>query len=141
MRVKEILMTKGSTVFTINPEASIMAAAQRLTDHNIGAIIVVDDRKRPVGILSERDIVREISKQGADVMQKPVSALMTSKVIVAVPEDELAMLSNTMTEKRIRHIPVVENDELVGIISIGDVVKSQIANYEGQLQTLRYMTE
>lgn len=138
MRVQEILMTKGgAAVITISPEASVMAATQRLAEHRIGALVVVDTGQHPVGILSERDIVREAAKQGLEVFSKPVSAIMTKNLIVAVPQDEIEYLTHTMTTRRIRHLPVLENEELVGMITIGDVVKAQLVHYEGEVHTLR----
>lgn len=138
MRVQEILMTKGTTVITITPEASVMAASQRLAEKNIGALVVVDANQRPVGILSERDIVRWVAKQGVDVFSKPVSAIMTKDLIVATPQDEIEYLTNTMTARRVRHLPVIDDEELVGMITIGDVVKAQLVQYEGEVHTLRH---
>ncbi|MCL4879260.1 MAG: CBS domain-containing protein [Anaerolineae bacterium] len=138
MRVQEILMTKGTTVITITPEASVMAASQRLAEKNIGALVVVDANQRPIGILSERDIVRWVAKQGVDVFSKPVSAIMTKDLIVATPQDEIEYLTNTMTARRIRHLPVIDDEELVGMITIGDVVKAQLVQYEGEVHTLRH---
>lgn len=137
MRVQEILMTKGTSVITISPEASVMAAAQRLAEKNIGALVVVDAHQSLIGIISERDIVREAGKQGVEVFSKPVSAIMTRNLIVATPQDEIEYVTNTMTSRRIRHLPVLENEELVGMITIGDVVKAQLVHYEGEVHTLR----
>lgn len=131
-------MTKGTTVITITPEASVMAASQRLAEKNIGALVVVDANQRPIGILSERDIVRWVAKQGVDVFSKPVSAIMTKDLIVATPQDEIEYLTNTMTARRIRHLPVIDDEELVGMITIGDVVKAQLVQYEGEVHTLRH---
>lgn len=137
MRVQEILMTKGTSVITISPEASVMAAAQRLAEKNIGALVVVDAHQTLIGIISERDIVREAGKQGVEVFSKPVSSIMTRNLIVATPQDEIEYVTNTMTSRRIRHLPVLENEELVGMITIGDVVKAQLVHYEGEVHTLR----
>jgi CBS domain-containing protein len=137
MRVQEILMTKGTTVLTVPQEASVMAATQHLAEKNIGALVVVDSSQTPVGIISERDIVREAARQGVDVFMKPVSAIMTRDLIVATPADEIEYLTHTMTNRRIRHLPVLDEGELVGMITIGDVVKAQLAHYEGEVHTLR----
>lgn len=138
MRVQEILMTKGTTVLTVPQEASVMAAAQNLAEKNIGALVVMDSNQNPVGIISERDIVREAARQGVDVFLKPVSAIMTRDLIVATPEDEIEYITHTMTTRRIRHLPVLDDGELVGMITIGDVVKAQLVHYEGEVHTLRH---
>lgn len=137
MRVQEILMTKGTTVLTVPQEASVMAAAQHLAEKNIGALVVMDSNQNPVGIISERDIVREAARQGVGVFLKPVSTIMTRDLIVAMPEDEIEYVTHTMTNRRIRHLPVIDEGELVGMITIGDVVKAQLAQYEGEVHTLR----
>lgn len=130
-------MTKGTTVLTVPQEASVMAAAQHLAEKNIGALVVMDSNQNPVGIISERDIVREAARQGVGVFLKPVSTIMTRDLIVAMPEDEIEYVTHTMTNRRIRHLPVIDEGELVGMITIGDVVKAQLAQYEGEVHTLR----
>ena len=137
MTVASLLARKGVKVVTIQPEHEIRQALALLADHNIGALVVVDPGGRPIGILSERDLVRAAVRDERGVFDKPVSALMTRNVIAGVPQDDLNSVGHTMTEKRIRHLPVVEQGRLVGIISIGDVVKAQRDQYQGELDTLR----
>jgi CBS domain-containing protein len=136
MTIAHILARKGINVITIRPDQSIRQALGLLAEHNIGALVVVDESLRPVGILSERDIVREAARSDA-LFGRRVSELMTRQVIVGVPEDDLKTVAYTMTEKRIRHLPVVEKGKLVGIVSIGDIVKTQRDQYEGLVDTLQ----
>lgn len=136
MNIAHILARKGDKVFTISPERSIHQALAALAEHNIGALVVVDEADRPVGILSERDIVREAARN-ENVFTRRVSELMTRDVVIGVPEDDLKSVSYTMTERRIRHLPVVERGRLVGMVSIGDVVKTLRDQYEGEVVTLQ----
>jgi len=138
MTVASLLARKGVKVVTIQPEQQIRQALALLAEHNIGALVVVDPGARPIGILSERDIVRAAVRDEGSVFDKPVSALMTRNLIVGVPQDDLASVGYTMTDKRIRHLPVVEQGRLVGIISIGDVVKAQRDQYQGEVDTLQF---
>ena len=136
MNITTILATKGDTAVTIRPEQSIREALALLARHNIGALIAVDDAGKPVGILSERDIVREAAKNETCFGCR-VGDLMTRNVITGQPHDDLTTVSYTMTEKRIRHLPVVDKGRLVGIISIGDVLKAQRDQYQGEADTLQ----
>lgn len=138
MKVKEILMTKPAGVITILEDDTIQNAMRLLAARRIGAVVVVDQDDKPVGILSERDIVREAAAQGAEVFPQPVSSIMTRNLIIALPEDEVTYLTHTMTDRRIRHLPVVEDGKLIGIVTIGDVVKAQMAHYEGEIHHLRF---
>jgi CBS domain-containing protein len=135
MNVARLLATKGRNVVTIAPEQTIREAIDLLVRHNIGAVVVVDAALNPVGIVSERDIVRQLARQ-EDLFDEPVSAIMTRNVITAMPQDDLISVANTMTEKRIRHLPLVDQGKLVGIISIGDVLKAQRDQYRGEIETL-----
>lgn len=137
MNIKSILATKGANVVTISPDKTIREALAVLVNHNVGALVVIDEIKKPVGILSERDIVRLAARNEA-LFGIPVQEVMTTNVITALPQDELKAVANTMTEKRIRHLPIVDNQGiLVGIISIGDVVKAERNRFEGEADTLR----
>ena len=136
MTIASLLASKGAKVVTIRPEQSVREALQLLAEHNIGALVVVDGGARPVGILSERDVVRAAAKSES-MFGDPVSRLMTRDVIVGLPSDDLVSVGVTMTEKRIRHLPVVEGGRLVGIVSIGDVVKAQRDKYQGEVDTLQ----
>ncbi|MBF6328158.1 CBS domain-containing protein [Nocardia transvalensis] len=133
MRISEILRKKGSDVVTIGPEASVRELLAVLAEHNVGAVVVSADGVGIDGIVSERDIVRRLHKFGADLLERPVSDIMTAVVHTCTPDARVASLRATMTEHRIRHLPVVSDGRMVGIVSIGDVVKSAIS----ELQTER----
>jgi CBS domain-containing protein len=136
MNIQSILATKGTKVVTIRPEQAIREALAALATHNIGALVVVNDAGQPIGIISERDIIRAAAKNEA-IFSQSVSALMTRKVTFGEPHDDLEAVAHTMTEKRIRHVPVVDQGRLIGIVSIGDVVKAQRDQYQGELYTLQ----
>jgi len=136
MNIASILATKGDMAHTARPEQSIREALGLLAQHNVGALIVVNDAGRPVGILSERDVVREAASNER-VFGMKVAEIMTRDVITGSPHDDLMTVAHTMTEKRIRHLPVVDKGRLVGIVSIGDIVKTQRDQYAGELDTLQ----
>ena len=136
MTIASLLATKGNKVVTIQPEQSIREALRVLADHNIGALVAIDPGRRPVGILSERDVVRAAVRDEA-VFGLTVSQLMTRDVIVGVPGDDLSAVGHTMVQRRIRHLPVVEGGKLIGMISIGDIVKAQRDHYQGEVDTLQ----
>ena len=141
MKVKEVLARKPTQVITITAEQSLYEASQLLAEHNIGAVVVVDSQDTPIGILSERDIVRELSNLQAEVVNHSVYDAMTEDIIIGFPEDDLSNVSNVMTEKRIRHLPIMDEQKLVGIISIGDVVKAQLKSYAMEVHSLQqYIT-
>lgn len=135
MNIKRILATKGTYVITIRPEQTIREAIALLARHNVGALVVVDDAGRLAGIVSERDIVRA-AVTDEELFARPVSGIMTRDLITGLPQDDLSSVAKTMTEQRIRHLPVVDQGKLVGIISIGDVVKVQRDEYLGEIDTL-----
>ena len=135
MHIGRILAAKGVSVFTVRPEQSVAEATALLARHNIGALIVVNELERPVGILSERDIVRALSRDDR-VLGRRVTEIMTHDVVTALPVDDLMSVLNTMTERRIRHLPILDGGKLVGIVSIGDVVKAQLDVYQGEVETL-----
>lgn len=135
MNIASLLATKSGSPITIRPEQSVREAVALLSRHNIGALIVVDATGTPVGIVSERDIVREAARN-EQLFTRTVGDIMTKDVITALPQDDLISVANTMTERRIRHLPVVDGGKLVGIVSIGDVVKAQRDKYRGEVETL-----
>jgi len=136
MKISNILATKGMAVYTIRPSQTVHDAVVSMARHNVGALVAVDDEGRPVGILSERDIVRALV--GAeDVLTKTVDQVMTKNVISALPQDDIQSVMQTMTDKRFRHLPVVEEGKLSGIVSIGDVIKALLAEYRGEIDTLQ----
>jgi CBS domain-containing protein len=140
MRIADVLRTKGAAVATITPETSVSGLLNELSMHNIGAMVVVSS-DGVVGIVSERDVVRKLHEHGIDLLKLPVSQIMTTMVATCSPTDTVDHLTALMTTKRVRHIPVVENDRLVGIVSIGDVVKQRMEELEGAQQALQdYIT-
>jgi len=130
MQVSELLHTKGSDVVVIEQSATISAALASLKTHNIGALVVSDDGKAIQGILSERDVVRSLAEQGAPALEASVGSIMSSVVQTCSPDDSVESLVTVMTNHRVRHIPVTDEEVLVGIISIGDVVKTRMQELE-----------
>lgn len=137
MTVASILAEKGRDVFSLKPDTIMSNALDVLAQERIGAIVVVDGEERVCGILSERDVVRAISRSGASVLDKPISDHMTRAVISCVEADTIDHVMSVMTENRFRHVPVENGGKLVGIISIGDVVKRKIEQAERDAQELR----
>lgn len=135
MLVRSILQQKGDDVVTISAATTIGDAARTLAERRIGALVVADDGGLR-GILSERDIVRGVASQGLDVLTTPVASLMTTAVRTCALDDTTDDLMATMTEQRVRHLPVVEQGALVGIVSIGDVVKHRVEELQVEAQTL-----
>ena len=137
MKVESILKEKGGDVQTIRPDRDIATAVDKLRQGNVGALVVSSDGHTVEGILSERDVVRGLAKHGGAALQLAVKDLMTAKVTACGPEDSISHLMQLMTTRRIRHIPVVHEGRLAGIISIGDVVKSRLAELELETTVLR----
>jgi len=137
MQVGQILRSKGRDVVTITSDATLSEAARELARHRIGALIVKDSEGAILGVLSERDIVRAVSEASVFALPKPVSAYMSRSVTTCTEHDTVDTLMETMTEGRFRHLPVVEEDRLVGIVSIGDVVKTRIAETVEEANHLR----
>jgi len=135
MKIQTILTTKGTHVTTVRARQSVKEAITLLVQHNIGALVVVDDAGKPVGIISERDIIRAADREAA-VFAQPVSGVMTKEVIVGSPQDDLQSVMQTMTDKRSRHVMIMDQGKLVGIVSIGDMVKAQLDEYQGEIDTL-----
>ena len=141
MNVKSILAAKkanlGGDIVCIEPSADLKAAAQQLSAHRIGAILIRGAGGRLAGILSERDIVRVLGERGAAVLDEPVSAVMTRKVISCKQSDTVSAIMEMMTMGKFRHLPVVEDGKVVGLISIGDIVKWRVREYETEQEALR----
>lgn len=137
MKVSTILKEKGDKVITLDGSTSIEDAIVTLARERIGAVVILDSRKQIAGVFSERDAVRAISKEGATALSKPISELMTRKVISCSLEDTHDQLLEKMTQGRFRHLPVAEGGRLIGIISIGDVVKHKIASSESEAKAMR----
>lgn len=141
MRVSGILSIKGSDVATIRPEESVEVASEQLHVRRIGALVVTGADGTLRGIISERDIVHAVAKDGPKVLSKPVDSIMTTDVWTCSPNDSAEDLMRTMTDHRARHIPVVVDGALAGLVSIGDVVKSRLTELEDQAQHLHdYIT-
>src|SRR5277367_5842755 len=136
MTVRAILDTKGHQVESIQPGAKLSDAVQILGGKRIGAILVTN-LGRIEGILSERDIVRVLSERGAAVLDEPISNVMTRKVVSCRPSDTVGAIMEMMTLGKFRHLPVVEDSKVVGLISIGDVVKWRVQEYEREQEALR----
>lgn len=136
MLVAEILKTKGDAVFTIGPDETVADAAAQLVARQVGALIVCEN-DRVAGVLSERDVVRALAREGADALKRPVRDHMTSEVVFAEPAEGVDALMGRMTDRRIRHLPVIKDERLCGVVSIGDVVKSQIDQVTREAESLK----
>jgi len=136
MNAAGIIGDKGNDVFGVQIDATLQEAAQVLDDKKIGAVLVRGDDGQVCGVLSERDVARQVARKGAAALERPVTDCMSRKVITAHPNDTLDELLNTMTDRRIRHLPVVENDTLKGMLSIGDVVKHKIQQAESETEAM-----
>jgi CBS domain-containing protein len=137
MRVKDILSSKGAKVVTVKPGETIADVSRVLTEHRIGAVVVSRNGVHVDGILSERDIVAALSRHGVHTLEMSAAQLMTHAVFTVTTDDTLDDMLRLMTERRIRHLPVVESGNLCGVVSIGDVVKRRIEHLEGEANTLR----
>jgi CBS domain-containing protein len=137
MLIRQILSAKGHEVVTTRPEATIAEVAGLLKAKGIGAVVVTDDGGRLSGIISERDIARGLADHGAELMEMRVSQLMSVEVVTCTPKDGLEKLMQVMTDGRFRHLPVLEDGTLAGIISIGDVVKHRLKELEDETHMLQ----
>ena len=137
MQIDAILSSKGNAVYTVPTNARVADAVAMLNKHNIGAVVVIDSDGEVAGILSERDVVRLLGRDADGALKRPVSECMTANVITCSPETTVAVLMEQMTRFRIRHIPIVANGRLAGIVSIGDVVKRKIEEAEQEASALR----
>ena len=136
MLVAEILKTKGEAVFVIDPAMTVGEACAELDSKRVGALIVCDG-DRVAGVFSERDVVKAIAGAGAAALERSVSDYMSADVVFAQPAETVGVLMGRMTDRRIRHLPVLREDRLVGVVSIGDVVKCQIAEAAQEAESLR----
>ncbi len=137
MIVKAILSSKGSGVTTIEPTANVAAAVKLLAERRIGAVVVTGAGKRVIGIVSERDIVRVLGEHGHAALELPLTEVMTRRVETCAPSDTISSIMERMTAGKFRHVPVLEQDQLAGIISIGDVVKSRLEEMERESDAMR----
>ncbi len=136
MTVRAILDSKGHHILSVTPDVKLSAAIKVLAERRIGAVLVMSNQ-RIEGILSERDIVRVLGERGAAVLDEPVRAVMTRNVISCRQADTVGAIMEMMTSGKFRHLPVVEDDNVVGLISIGDVVKWRVKEYESEQEALR----
>ena len=137
MTVKSILSSKGRDVATIEPTATLEAAIALLAQRRIGALVVLGPERRVIGILSERDIVRVLATQGAAALSAPLAQVMTRKVSTCSESDTVSAIMEQMTAGKFRHVPVLDQDRLVGIVSIGDAVKYRLGEMEREQEALR----
>lgn len=135
MTVRSVLDKKGHQVISVSPDAKLSAAVKILSERRIGAVMVMSGQKID-GILSERDVVRVLGERGAGVLDEPVRSVMTAKVITCRETDTISAIMEVMTAGKFRHLPVVEHERVVGLVSIGDVVKWRVAEYEREQEAL-----
>jgi CBS domain-containing protein len=142
VKIRDVLRSKGGGVVTITPDDSVATLLTLLDEHRIGAVVVSVDGAAVDGIVSERDIVRHLRATGTSVLEGPVSAIMTSDVTTGSADDDIAALAGTMTEMRVRHVPIVDGDgKLTAIVSIGDIVKHRLSELQSERDALRdYIT-
>ena len=140
MQVHQVLRAKGdSEVVTVQPDISVAEAIQMLSSRRIGAVIVSTDGKVPMGILSERDVVRELGRRGTSCLEGKVSEMMTQKIVTCEPGDSAHDIVSQMTEGRFRHMPVMDGEQMIGLISIGDVVKARLSELSMERDALQDM--
>lgn len=141
MRIADVLKAKSAEVATIAPDMVVRDLLASLVARNVGAMVVVDSNGL-VGIVSERDVVRRLHEHGVDLLDRPVSDIMTTRVITCTPTESVDSLSGLMTTNRVRHVPVMDDGRLVGIVSIGDVVKTRMEELQAQQEQLEaYITQ
>ena len=141
MRIADVLRNKGAGVLTVAPDTLVSDLLRGLVTRNVGAMVVVGP-KGVIGIVSERDVVRMLHEHGAGALGRPVADIMTSEVVTCSPHDTVDSLSGLMTTHRVRHVPVVENGQLAGIVSIGDVVKTRMEALQAEREQLEaYITQ
>jgi CBS domain-containing protein len=141
MRISDVLRAKGQQVVTVTPDTAVSRLLEVLAEHGIGAVVVSEEGTSVKGIVSERDIVRALAKRGAAILSEPVTAIHTAEVTTIQPDASLEEVERLMTARRFRHVPVVVDGALHGVVSIGDVVKSRIDELETERSTLtEYIT-
>jgi CBS domain-containing protein len=137
MNVAAILATKGTRVATIRPTASVMQAVSRFRAEGIGALVVSDQERTLLGLITERDVVNALAEEGVEALARPVELLMHRRPVTCAPEDDVKMVMAAMTQRRLRHLPVLDAGRLAGIISIGDVVKNRLDDMALEASVLR----
>jgi CBS domain-containing protein len=137
MFVSDILGQKGGLVFTVTPGTSVAQISQQLSTRRIGSVLVLDDDSSVAGIVSERDLVRAFASHGAKAMELEARHVMTRDIVTCDPDDSIDQVMGTMTRGRFRHLPVVRHGELLGLVSIGDVVKARLEEAEHETEALK----
>jgi CBS domain-containing protein len=137
MFVSDILSQKGGLVFSVTPSTTVAEVAKQLSVRRIGSVLILNDQSTVVGIVSERDLVRALATHGAKAMELEARQVMTRDVVTCHPDDSIDEVMQTMTSGRFRHIPVVHHGELLGLVSIGDVVKARIEETEHEAEALK----
>ncbi len=142
MKISDVLRNKGGGVVTIKPDDTVSTLLARLEEHRIGACVVSADGSHVDGIVSERDVVRHLHSTGPVILEGPVASIMTSEVTTGTASDEIQDLAATMTEMRVRHVPILDSDgQLTAIVSIGDIVKHRLSELQSERDQLRdYIT-
>ncbi len=135
MKIQQILASKGMNIITVQPQQPVREAIALLSQHRIGALVVVGDSGQPIGILSERDIIRRAAEHET-FFADSVADLMTERLITGTPQDDTFSVAATMTERRFRHLPIMDEGQLIGIVSIGDILKAERNQYRGEIDTL-----
>lgn len=137
MRIADILRSKGSMVATVTESTTVTGLLAELAVHNIGAMVVIGDNTGVIGIVSERDVVRYLHEHGSELLRRPVGEIMSAVTVTCRPDDPVDDLAALMTDNRVRHVPVLNDGRLVGIVSIGDVVKNRMEELQSERQQLR----
>ncbi len=137
MILEQILKEKGGQVFSVAESATLKEAAELLDARRVGAMVILNEAGAVIGVLSERDIVRNVARQGAEALKCTVGEVMTRNVVTAKPHETLEAAMDLMTDRRIRHLPVVESGRLLGVVSIGDLVKWRIAEASAEVEAVR----
>jgi CBS domain-containing protein len=137
MILEQILREKGAEVHSVAESASLKEAAELLDTRKVGAMVILNEAGGLIGVISERDIVRAVARSGAGALKHPVSELMTRQVVTARPKETIEAAMDRMTDRRIRHLPVVDGSRLIGIVSIGDLVKWRIAEATAEVAAIR----
>ena len=137
MKVRNLLASKSGKVLTVHRDQTVKDLIDILAKRRIGALVVVDAQGKLTGIISERDVVRLAAAHGAAALDLLIGDVMTKDVVIGTPQDDVLSVAHTMTERRFRHLPILEGDELIGMISIGDIMKAQRDAYRGEIDTLQ----
>ena len=137
MKIRDVLKVKGRQVYSVGPHRTVQEALALLVQFQVGALLVLDDDGHPLGIISERDVLRECHRGAAPLGEIVVREAMTHDVLVGVPDDDLGYIMGIMTNNRVRHLPVVDDDRIVGLVSIGDVVKACLEETEYENRYLK----